>query len=136
MQKLNTHGLMMHVGKHSRPAKERTTWASQKAIKGERAIILNGVRSAFLGEAAAVDCEIHIDWRSKHTQVSRRAFSTLLGSQKNRGCSPWLAALLHMRSVIQRHSRIKASVHGKFQMSKRKTHSAEFYKTNWFVRTS
>lgn len=47
----NTHGLTTHVGKQSRPARERrTARASQKAIKGERVIILNGVRSAFLGE--------------------------------------------------------------------------------------
>jgi len=79
----------VHQGKCSRLAKVRTTRASRKAIKGERVIILNGGGRGGgcipLREAAAVDCEIHIDWRSKHThtntctqthtntQVSRRA---------------------------------------------------------------
>lgn len=66
----------MHQGKCSQLAKVRTTWASQKAIKEERVIILNGeggLECIPLREAAAVDCEIHIDWRGKHAQVSRRA---------------------------------------------------------------
>lgn len=87
---------MMHQGKCSQLAKVRTTRASQKAIKGERVIILNGEEGGGCippREAAAVDCEIHIDRRGKHTQVSRgaEAFSTLLVSQRTAACSPLLS---------------------------------------------
>lgn len=70
----------MHQGKWcSLLAKVRTTRASQKAIKGERVIILNGEGGCIpRREAAAVDCEIHIDWRGKHAgKQQSRAFSTL-----------------------------------------------------------
>lgn len=48
LKKLNT--ITMHQGKCSQLAKVRTTWASQKAIKGERVIILNGEGGALLRE--------------------------------------------------------------------------------------